>query len=523
MSDVKALKSYLVGLGFKVDNKQYRDFEGALAGAARSVKSQTVDIASNLLKWQTGIIGLFATVSGAILGTLDKVAMADQDFRLFGERMFMSTQNARSLKIAMDALGQPLEAIAFDPELHGRFMQLQSDQTRMYKSLGMTGENDEDLRRIRDVEFEFTRFKVELQAFLFGTAKEISKALFGDGDVLKHLRGINEWIITNIPNLSKQFANFLVPILKDTWRILKDVGELIGFFANEFTNLVSLLSGDDSISSTAFSFEKFAMAVEKTVGFVANLVDGLVKLERYLPLLETLGGAAVGGAIGSVIPGVGTAIGAGVGGAVGLLGGSLARLKSPGASVSAQSFTDGASGGSVNADAARELANRISGDTGIPADILFAQFAHETGNFTNRGASSLNNLAGIRLPGSSEYRSFDSLDDFAKYYEGQLRKNYSGTLSARNTDDFAKALKNGRIGSWYGDSLGNYQRGMRNFEPQYYSKGDGSSTSVTIGEVNIANPNANAQEIATELHSQIEDKQYKQTQRNLTELQTVFQ
>jgi hypothetical protein len=67
---------------------------------------------------------------------------------------------------------------------------------------------------------------------------------------------------------------------------------------------------------------------------------------------------------------------------------------------------------------AKAEAERVSKVTGIPADILYAQWAHETGNFTNRGAKDLNNLAGVNVVGGNgkDYRKFSSLDKFGDYY-----------------------------------------------------------------------------------------------------------
>ena len=78
------------------------------------------------MKWQSVVVTMFETVGLSIVATADKIATTDQEYRLFGQRMFMDTQHAKALKIALDALHEPLEAIAFDPELHGRFEELQS-------------------------------------------------------------------------------------------------------------------------------------------------------------------------------------------------------------------------------------------------------------------------------------------------------------------------------------------------------------------------------------------------------------
>lgn len=516
MADIKALKSYLVGLGFKVDAKQYRDFDTALINAARSVKRETASIGVDLLKWQVGLVGFFTSVSGSVLAVVSQVAKADQEYRLFGERMFMSTQNARSLKIALDALGQPLEAVAFDPELNARFKQLQKDQLQLSRGLG--GDFEGTMKQIRDVEFELTRMRVEFQFFVMGFAKNLSQLLFGDTDILQHLRDINAWIIQNIPQWSRQFAQYLLPVLKDTWAILKDVWQLLGLLANEFTNIVSTFSGDDSLRSATFDFDKFARAVGTAVHGLAELLEWVLKIERKLPVLEILGGAAAGGALGSVIPGVGTGVGAAVGGVTGGILGLLGRTGGP--------VTGGApmtAGATV--DAAREAAKIAGAKLGVDPAIIFAQWAHETGNFTNRGAKTLNNFAGINVPGGhgQDYRSFSSPEDFANYYADLIQRRYKGSVGATSIDQFAEGLSKGSIGSWFdlskNNALRNYEGGMRRYSGEY-GKG---STQITVGDINIMQPNATADEIARTVTGRIADQQSKTNQRNLTQLQPVFQ
>lgn len=497
MSDVQTLKSYLVGLGFSVDAQQYKKFENTLAGAAKTVARETASIGGNLLKWQLSIIGMFTTVSTAILGTMDKVAQADQEYRLFGERMFISTNNARSLKIALDALGEPMEAIAFDPELHERFMQLQKDQKAMGTGLG--GSFEAQMRGIRDMSFQLTRLKVEFQYLTMGTVSNIFKTLFGDGDVTKKLAQWNDWIINNLPMMAKQFSTYLVPVLKDTWEILKDVGKLLGVFGMEFSNVVGMLSGDKTLEDTSFSFDKLARSVGTVVHWIAVMMDYLVKVETKFPVLEALGGAAAGG----IVAGPGGAL---VGAAAAGITGVVSRWKS-GAYSSSSSV-------SIASGDMKALAAKIGSDLGVDPSLIYGQMALETNNFKNRGATDLHNYTGIG--GQGNYKKFASDDEYASYFEGQIKRNYQGVIGATSPEQMAHAFKHGRIGSWYGDgSESDYGAGIRSRSGGYGA--------VSIGTINIMQPNASADEIANTVARKVQEQQGRETQRNLTQLTPVFQ
>src|ERR1700753_38377 len=112
--------------------------------------------------------------------------------------MCSDAQKAKTVKVALDALGQPLNAVAFDPELHERFVQLQHDQQAMQRE--MPADFEKTMRQMRDIRFEFTRLQVELEYIAASTAQAVFKGLGLDsGDFLKTLQHINEWIIKNLP------------------------------------------------------------------------------------------------------------------------------------------------------------------------------------------------------------------------------------------------------------------------------------------------------------------------------------
>ena len=175
---------------------------------------------------------------------------------------------------------------------------------------------------------------------------------------------------------------------------------------------------------------------------------------------------------------------------------------------------------------ARQVAKKVAAQTGISEDILFAQFQHETGNFTNRGSTSLNNFSGINVPGGNgkQYRKFDSPDAYANYYANLLKSRYPGALGAQDTDTFAKGLKGGTIGPYFTDSIGNYEKGINNAlrnpigstsatagirgasstiaqakQPGTSAGTNDNSTSVQTGDINIFTNARDAKGIAGEI------------------------
>ncbi len=319
------IDEYLIRLGASLDSSGLSRFHQALREATQAVDATAIGMAKAITKAEIGIVGGFAAMGTAALGLVDKVAMADQAYRLFGLHMYMSLPVARSLKVAMDALGEPLENLTWDPELRGRTIQLLEDQRRMAPA----GDFEAQMRKVRDIRFEFTRMEVELQYLTFNVIQNFLDALgVGPDTLLKKLRAFNDWVIVHMPQISAWIAQHFLPVwrdiemvMRDTFRIAEDLGAL-------FTSVVGILSGDPALVSATFSFDRLADAVARVVHWLAVAFD---IASRFFGLISgvTVGGG-VGGAIGSVIgfltggfagviPGglVGNSIGSLVGGGTG--------------------------------------------------------------------------------------------------------------------------------------------------------------------------------------------------------------
>jgi len=538
------LDEYLVKLGATVDAAGFARFHQALREANMAVTANVTDMAKALFKAQAEIVGGFAAIGGAALGLADKVAMADQEYRLFALHMFMSKDAARSLKVAMDALGQPLENLWWDPELAARTRQLIADQ----KAMAPDGDFEAQMLKIRDVRFEFTRMGVEAQYLGMHVIQDFMKALgMGPDDLLTKLREFNNWVTTHLPEISRWVVTNFLPIWRDVEMIFKDIAITVRDFATLFDNVIALFSGDGTLKGVA-TFDKFARSVEKVVHALAMVADFLVKIEGLIT--GAIGGGSLGGMIGSIAGGIagipagpagiaagiigggatGTAIGGGIGAASGGVFDLLRHYKvGPWADNGQSNAIAGLMGGpaadGVDANAVAQqailLAQQVSDKTGVRADLLWSQWAHETGGFTHIAAA--NNLAGINVPGGngSQYRSFNSLSDFGDYYAGMVSRNFPDLKRATNADQFASILKNsGRLGAYYTGPESAYAGGMSRFDNAYNSAGGGD---VHIGSivVHIDKPGATNEHVGEVIANKIQQTQSKRVQRNLAEFQDL--
>ena len=98
------IDEYMVRLGASVDASGMQRFYQALREASNVSDASAKSIAGAFFKAQTEIVSGFLAIGTAALTMVDKVAMADQQYRMFAMHMFIAKDAARSLKIGMDAL-----------------------------------------------------------------------------------------------------------------------------------------------------------------------------------------------------------------------------------------------------------------------------------------------------------------------------------------------------------------------------------------------------------------------------------
>ena len=287
---IETIRSYLVSLGFDVSSPELAKFEGALKTAGSAVEANTFSIAKSLVTWQTAIIGGFAAVGAAALGLADNVAMADQRWRLMGLHMLLSQDAAKSLDISMKALGATMAEIAWDPELHARFLQLQADQATYQKELG--GSFEGQMRAIRDLRFELMRLQVGLQ--YLGMA--FISSLFGKfgltiEDVQKKLESVNVWFQQNLPGIAESLSTILLPVLRDAWEVIQALGPAFREAGVAFLNLVGFVSNDQSIQGTTITFQKFGQAIQDASHFLRDISIAIT--EAFTAVMHLISGLAL--------------------------------------------------------------------------------------------------------------------------------------------------------------------------------------------------------------------------------------
>lgn len=477
--DLEVIKSYLVSLGFTVDQPELNKFNSVLRDVAVSVERFTVGT-------PLGIVGLFAkagaaiaatltTIAAGTVGLMDHVANADLDFKLFARRMFMTENAAKSLKIATDALGYSLEDIVWGPkELRDRFGVLISDQQRMQTGLGP--DYEKQLKTIRDIRFEFTRLEVEGKYFAMYLVKSLGALLGGDeSTLLRKFREFNDWFQKNMPRISQELATRLVPILRDVFRILKDFYDI----------------------GSRIPFRKIA---DDTV-YLTDKLKELVDFVTSSPILQKMMfGAVSSAAIGSVVPGVGTTVGGVAGAAVGgieaILGGMFRKKQD-----------------------AQQLITNLAKKMGLDPAIALAIADKETGINPNALRGKAGEVGMFQLmPDTAKMLGVNPFD-VSQNAQGGIE--YLLELYAK-FHDWRKAITayNGRgpAARAYADDV------INNRIPKYHPQQNYGGSGTTIGriDIHISQPNANAEQIQAAVTKGVSNAAKEQHSRVLTQLSGTY-
>lgn len=275
MQGADALKSYLVKLGFDIDNDGFNKFKNTLNEIAAAISKNSSEIKQQYVEAGSAVVGAVATITGALTTLSTKVAEADLTYQLFAQRMYMSNEMAKSFKITTDALGHSLNEIAWNPELRHHYFEL----LREVRGMQVPQNVRETYEGLRSVGFEWTRVKVEALSAMDWIVFHLVKMNHGElSDFKGSLSFINDKIQNNMPEWTNKVAKFLNPFV------------IIG------RDIALVFSGVLRIFGGIFSF--FEKGWEKMPVWQRNIVS----LQAVLLSLFTAG--MVGGKLGAFIKGI---------------------------------------------------------------------------------------------------------------------------------------------------------------------------------------------------------------------------
>ncbi len=205
------LKSYLVSLGFNVNDTEYAKMSDALNRSSQQVTNYTTGMTKSFLRASTEIVGSLASVTAATVGLIDKVSQADLKYQEFALQMHMSLPAAKEMKIVLDAMGESMTNVAWIPELRQRYFALQAQARQLEMGQGAEG----TFRQMRDLRFEVTRLKLESTYMMQYIAVDVwNKLASVFGNTKMTFKEFNDYITTHMPQIASMIGDKLVWVVK---------------------------------------------------------------------------------------------------------------------------------------------------------------------------------------------------------------------------------------------------------------------------------------------------------------------
>jgi hypothetical protein len=229
------LKEYLVSIGFVVNTAQHTAITRQIKDLEKLFNGSTASMSANMVTAAKYMSEAILVVSGAIYKMVSQAARAQIEYQKFGTRMWMNTKVAKDFKIALDAMNESMEDIAWNKELRGQFKELMN----MSKELRTPADASLRFKNMREILFSFKQLRVEItyavEWISYYLLKYFDKPL---EKVRKTLDGLHDKIRLNMPTWTNNVAKFLATIINiggHAVRFIKDVWDGLNRIWDSFT------------------------------------------------------------------------------------------------------------------------------------------------------------------------------------------------------------------------------------------------------------------------------------------------
>jgi hypothetical protein len=273
------IKSYLVALGFQVNNSEFDKANKAVDDLGKTVQSVTSGMTRSFVGAAGAIVGAIAAVTTATAGMIDAVSKADLQYEKLALHMYTTKQVAKELKTVLDTMGESMDDVAWIPELRQKYFELLGQARQMETPADAAGQ----LKDIRSITFEFQRMKLEATYAMQWIAYYLTKYLSGPlGSLKGGLKGFNDWIVKEMPTWTNKVAQWLVMIIN-----LGKAGiRFVGDFYSMLKSVFDMLPQGVKLFVSAMAILGAAVMTGPFGWFVLTLGTILILLEDFYGYME---------------------------------------------------------------------------------------------------------------------------------------------------------------------------------------------------------------------------------------------
>ena len=106
---MSVLQSYLVSLGFKVNNTELQQAQRAMNELGGLVQKTTEGMSKSFSGSASVVVGALAAITSATVGLVAEVAKADIGYQKLATRMWTTKDVAKDLSTVLEVMGESFE------------------------------------------------------------------------------------------------------------------------------------------------------------------------------------------------------------------------------------------------------------------------------------------------------------------------------------------------------------------------------------------------------------------------------
>lgn len=201
----ETLKDYLVKIGWDLDESGFKNATNKITSIKNKL-DKVKGIKDGFKVASDVILGSLKVVNEAILDVVESTALLDYETEKQARLWWVSEQQARSYETALNALGETnADLLTMTNEQYRRLYEL----NQLGRSLEAPKELDDFLLLVRDINFEFSKLKVEFEYGKRWVAYYLEQFIGPDAmKVRDFLKRANNYIQENLPKIAEKVARF---------------------------------------------------------------------------------------------------------------------------------------------------------------------------------------------------------------------------------------------------------------------------------------------------------------------------
>lgn len=201
----ETLKDYLVKIGWDLDESGFKNATNKIT-SIKSKLDKVKGIKDGFKVASDVILGSLKVVNEAILNVVESTALLDYEVEKQARLWWVSEQQARSYQTALNALGETnADLLTMTNEQYKRLYEL----NQLGRSLEAPKELDDFLLLVRDINFEFSKLKVEFEYGKRWVAYFLGQFIGPDAMKARDfLKRANNYIQENLPKIAEKVARF---------------------------------------------------------------------------------------------------------------------------------------------------------------------------------------------------------------------------------------------------------------------------------------------------------------------------